>query len=144
VTGSTHLADEHAIQALVARYADAVNRRDADDWAALWAADGVWLAFGRAFEGRETVVATWRAAMQGFRFVFHVIHSGVIEVEGDSARGRFTVSEQLQTTDGTPGLLLALYHDHYRREPEGWCFARRELEVLYQGPPDLSAEPAPR
>ena len=34
--------------------------------------------------------------------------------------------------------------DDYRREPEGWRFARRELEVLYQGPPDLSGEPAAR
>lgn len=138
------LADEQAIQALVARYADAVNRRDAEDWAALWAADGVWHAFGQAFEGREAMLATWRAAMQGFRFVFHAIHSGVIEVGVDAARGRFSISEQLQTSDGTPGLLLALYHDDYRREPEGWRFARRELQVLYQGPPDLSAEPPAR
>lgn len=141
---NSHLADEHAIEALVARYADAVNRRDADDWAALWCADGVWRAFGRSFEGRDAVVATWQAAMQGFRLVFHVIHSGVIEVGNDAARGRFCISEQLQTTDGTPGLLLALYHDDYRREPGGWRFARRELEVLYQGPPDLTAEPPAR
>jgi hypothetical protein len=121
-----------------------VNRRDGDDWAALWTEDGVWKAFGQSFEGRDVVVATWKAAMQGFRLVFHVSHHGVIELDGDRARGRFTISERLQSADGKAGVLLALYHDEYRREDGGWRFARRELEPLYQGPPDLSAEPAGR
>jgi hypothetical protein len=34
--------------------------------------------------------------------------------------------------------MIALYHDVYRRTPEGWRFASRRLEVVYQGPPDLS------
>jgi ketosteroid isomerase-like protein len=138
----TNLADEHAIETLLARYADAVNRRDAEAWAALWTADGVWKAFGQAFEGRDVVVGTWKAAMQGFRFVFHVVHSGVIELDGDTAHGRWSISEQLQSVSGAPGMLLALYHDDYRREGEDWRFASRELQVLYQGPPDLSGEPA--
>lgn len=136
------LADERAIERLIARYADAVNRRDGEEWAALWTEDGVWKAFGHSFEGRDRVFATWSGAMQGFRFVFHVIHSGVIDVRGDVAHGRWTVSEQLQSANGEPSLLLALYHDDYRREKDGWRFARRELEVRYQGPPDLSAAPA--
>lgn len=144
MSASDRLADERAIEALLARYADAVNRRDADAWSGLWSADGVWLAFGRRFEGREAVVASWSAAMRGFRLVFHTVHAGVIELAGDEASGRFAVSEQLQSSDGTPALLLALYHDAYRREAPGWRFARRELEVLYHGPPDLSGEPGPR
>jgi ketosteroid isomerase-like protein len=144
VAHRTKLEDERAIEALIARYADAVNRRAAEDWEALWTRDGVWSAFGQSFEGRDAVVGTWKAAMQGFRLVFHVIHSGVIELDGDNAHGRWSISEQLQSTNGTPGTLLALYHDDYRREREGWRFARRELEVLYQGPPDLSGEPAAR
>ena len=134
--------DERAIERLIARYADAVNRRDAKDWAALWTEDGVWKAFGHDFVGREQVLATWQGAMKSFRFVFHVIHSGVVEVQGDVAHGRWTISEQLQTASGDAAVLLALYHDDYRREPDGWRFARRELDVRYQGPPDLSGEPA--
>jgi hypothetical protein len=48
------------------------------------------------------------------------------------------VSEQLVNTQGQPGLLLALYHDEYRREAGAWKIARRRLQPLYQGPPDLS------
>jgi len=135
-------SDEHAIHALVARYADAVNRRDADDWAALWTEDGVWEIFGQAISGCDAVVKVWTTAMQGFRFVFHVVHSSVIEVDGDTATARFTVSEQLQSANGEPGLMLALYHDRFRRESGAWRIAHRKLQVLYQGPPDLSGKPS--
>jgi len=135
-------SDEQALRDLVHAYADAVNRRDAEAWRELWTEDGVWEAFGTAFEGRDRVVATWQGAMQGFALVFHVSHHGVLTVEGDVAQGRWTISEQLKGVDGTASVLLALYHDDYRREAGQWRFARRRLEVLYQGPPDLSGAPA--
>jgi ketosteroid isomerase-like protein len=138
----TSADDEQALRDLVYTYADAVNRRDVETWRALWAEDGVWEAFGQAFEGRDKVVATWQGAMQGFALVFHVSHHGVLTVDGDEAHGRWTISEQLKGADGTPGILLALYHDDYRRESGRWRFVRRRLEVRYQGPPDLSGSPA--
>ena len=42
---------------------------------------------------------------------------------------------------GEPGILLALYHDSYRREDGAWKIERRRLQPMYQGPPDLSADP---
>jgi uncharacterized protein (TIGR02246 family) len=130
--------NELAIRELVERYADAVNRRDAADWAALWTADGVWEVFGAPIAGREAVVNAWRQAMNGFPFVFHLVHPAVIEVVGNSAREGWTISEQLVDTNGRPVLLLALYHDDYRRESGAWRIARWRLEPKYQGPPDLA------
>lgn len=133
-------ADEQSLRDLV--HADAVNRRDVDAWRELWTEDGVWEAFGSAFEGRDTVVATWQGAMQGFAMVFHISHHGQLDVTGDTATGRWTVSEQLKGQDGTAGLLLALYHDEYRRNAGRWRFARRRLDVRHNGAPDLSGIPA--
>jgi uncharacterized protein (TIGR02246 family) len=132
--------DELAIRALIERYADAVNRRDVEDWAGLWTEDGVWEVFGHAISGRDAVVAAWRAAMEGFSLVFHVAHSAVVEVRAGegSAQGRWTVSEQLVDADGRASVLLALYHDVYRREGDGWRIVRRRLQPLYRGPADLS------
>lgn len=136
--GADVRADELAIRGLIERYADAVNRGDAADWAALWSDDGVWELFGRRIAGRQAVASAFEGAMGGFAFVFHLVHSAVIDVDGDAARGRWTISEQLVDASGRPGMLLALYHDEYRRDRGEWRIARRRLEPLYQGPPDLS------
>ena len=135
---SSRTEDELAIRSLVARYADAVNRGDAHAWGENWAEDGVWEIFGNPIQGRDAVVAAWSGAMAGFEFVVHLVHSGLVEVGDGSATGRWVLSELGRTTSGERMLLAALYHDAYRREPAGWRFASRRLEVLYQGPPDLT------
>jgi uncharacterized protein (TIGR02246 family) len=140
--GDASWSDDLAVRALIERYADAVNRRDAGDFRALWTEDGVWDVFGQEIAGRDAVLSVWQAAMKGFSFVFHVVHSAVIEVDGDAARARWTISEQLVDAKGQPGILLALYHDEYRREDGEWRIARRRLDPLYQGPPDLSGAPS--
>jgi ketosteroid isomerase-like protein len=132
------LADELEIRALVARYADAVNTRDEAGWSDTWAESGVWELMGHAFEGREAVVATWRGAMATFQFVFQQVHSGVVELDGDRAVGRWSMTEIGRTAAGDPMLMLARYEDDYARDPEGWRFASRRLQVIYRGAPDLS------
>ena len=130
--------DELEIRDLVARYSDAVNRNDEAAWRNTWAEDGVWEMMGNAFEGRDTVVTVWRGAMGTFDYALQLVHSGVLEIEGDEARGRWTLTELASPRGGTPSSMVALYHDVYRRTSEGWRFGNRRLEVVYQGPPDLS------
>ncbi|MGI9431346.1 MAG: nuclear transport factor 2 family protein [Myxococcota bacterium] len=130
--------DELEIRALVARYADAVNTRDEVAWGDTWAAHGVWELMGHAFEGRDAVVSTWRGAMATFEFVFQQVHSGFVELDGDRAIGRWAMTEIGRTSAGDPMLMLARYEDDYVRAAEGWRFARRSLEVVYRGAPDLS------
>ena len=137
------LADELALRELVARYADAVNRRDVEAWTATWSRDGVWHLFGRDVEGRDAVVAMWQGAMGMFDFVLQLIHSGTVDVQGDAATGRWYLSEVAHTTKGERLLTVGVYHDRMTREADGWCFAHRRFDVLYQGPPDLSGTVTP-
>lgn len=51
-------ADLAAIRDLNDRYADAVQRADADSWGALWAEDACWTLMGSRVEGREA--PSWR------------------------------------------------------------------------------------
>jgi len=132
------LADELEIRSLVARYADAVNTSDEAAWGATWSSDGVWELMGHSFAGRDVVVTTWRGAMATFEFVFQEVHSGFIELDGDSAIGRWAMTEIGRTSAGDPMLMLARYEDDYVRAAEGWRFARRSLQVVYRGAPDLS------
>ena len=142
---SRALADELAIQALVARYCHAVSGRDDEAWAACWADDAEWSVLGKTVRGREAILAHYLAIVSGLRFVVQVAASPVIELAGDEASGRWLMSETLQTTDGRAAVNLGVYLDRYRRERDGaWRFGRREFQSRYLGPPDLSAAPRPR
>ncbi len=135
--------DELAIRSLVARYSDAVARRDAADWAATWAPDGEWQIMGRAVQGREEVTALWSKLIGGLSFVLQLANGGLIELDGDRATGRWYITEHGKLEDGSALLTLGVYHDEYARGPEGWCFQRRRFDVLHMGPPDLSGQIVP-
>jgi SnoaL-like domain len=115
--------DELAIRALVARYADAVCRRDPDAWAATWAEDCRWdLGGGRVVSGRAETLNLWRAAIE--------------KVEGDQARGWWYLIEFNQRAQGDGTLHLGHYDDEYVRTSDGWRFASRTMHMLYRGAMD--------
>jgi uncharacterized protein (TIGR02246 family) len=131
-----------AIRDLVHTYADAVVRRDADQWAATWSTDAVWeLGKGRHVEGREEILALWNTAMDGFKAVVqNVVNSiATIDEAAGTGSGRCYILEHWNRVDDSRGILLAYYDDTYTRVDEAWLFASRELVVQYSGPPDLSA-----
>ncbi len=141
------VADELAIRGLVAAYADAVNRRSAEDWAACWAPDGVWdLGGGRTVEGREAAVALWTKLMAGFPWVIQVVLNGTVTLDGSAgtATARWYLSEVFhKPEDGSGTLTYGVYHDRYVRLPEGWRFARRRYDTMFRGPLPAGAEVSP-
>ncbi len=134
------LLEEQAIRQLVARYADAVGRRDAKAWGETWTDDGVWELMGQRKEGREQVVKLWSAIMSGFEMVVQIPGSALIEVDGDRATGRWYMIEYIA---GPAMLNMGHYLDRYQKVRGEWRFAHRRFDVLYSGPPDLSGKPTP-
>lgn len=131
-----------AVSDLVHHYADAVCRRDADQWAATWAPDAVWeLGKGRRVEGRDAILELWNNAMDGFKAVVQnvVNHGASLDDLSSSGIGRCYIQENWWRADDSKGILLAYYDDSYERVGDEWLFASRELIVQYAGPPDLSA-----
>ncbi|MFK7919358.1 MAG: nuclear transport factor 2 family protein [Ilumatobacter sp.] len=131
-----------AVSDLVHHYADAVVRRDADQWAGTWAPDAVWeLGKGRRVEGREAILDLWNSAMDGFKAVVqNVVNNGAsLDDPSGSGIGRCYIQENWWRADDSKGILLAYYDDSYIRVDGSWLFASRELVVQYSGPPDLSA-----
>ncbi len=130
-----------AIAELLHTYADAVVRRDGDQWASCWAEDSRWvLGAGREVVGRNDIVALWHKAMAGFSAVVQLVHNGTVTLDGGRGQGRWYISERFRRADGEAGILLAYYDDIYVLEGGEWRFSSRELVAQYQGPPDLSAE----
>lgn len=131
-----------AVSDLVHHYADAVVRRDADQWGNTWAPDAVWeLGKGRRVEGREAILALWNSAMDGFKAVVQnvVNHGASLDDASGSGIGRCYIQESWWRADDSKGILLAYYDDAYLRVDGEWLFESRELVIQYAGPPDLSA-----
>jgi uncharacterized protein (TIGR02246 family) len=134
--------DERLIRHLVARYCHAIYLRDDDAWANTWAEDGEWLVLGATLRGREAILAHYRKLVAGVRWVAQYSHDGIVEVEGDTARGEWLILELLQWANGTGGTNIGRYRDTYARGRDGaWRFARRDLHATYLGPPDLAGAP---
>ncbi len=143
MTETQALADDRAIRDLCARYIDAVNRTDGAAWQDTWAENGTWNLMGTEVTGREPLLGFWQAAMSGFKFALMVLNSGAIDISGDTASGRWYVTEHLLGQDGNGIHVEGAYDDEYVRENGRWLFARRNYQALYQGPQDLSGTYTP-
>jgi hypothetical protein len=58
-------------------------------------------------------------------------HPGTIRLDGGTASDRAYVLEFGQMRDGSSQLNYSVYHDRYRRTPDGWKFTERVFEVRY-------------
>jgi ketosteroid isomerase-like protein len=131
------LEDRLALHELVASYADAVSRRDAQDWGDLWAEDGVWCvpsfpSLARV-EGRETIRSAWQVAMDNFSLNVMVQTLGAVDVQGNTATGRAYHNELATNMDGETHTALGLYEDEYIRNDGVWQFAKRTYTPLHSG-----------
>ena len=132
--------DDRAIRDLVSTYCHAIAERDDAAWASTWAEDGEWVVLGSTVRGRGAILAHYQKLVSGVRWVIQHANNGIVEVDGDSGRGRWQIVEYLQGASGAGGLNIARYADDYVRGADGvWRFKRRELHATYFGAADLSA-----
>lgn len=115
------------IDSLVARYSDAVNRRDEAQWAACWAEHAVWHIHGRTLHGRDAIVGTWRTAMAGYEHVWFMAFAGQVVPDGNEASLFTHTFEYLRPVGGAPRLQSGLYEDRVVRQAGGWVFASRSF-----------------
>jgi ketosteroid isomerase-like protein len=135
--------DELAIRDLVARYIDAVNRYHQADWAATWSETAHWNLMGMEVEGREAIVGLWGGAMASFDFALMMLNSGTLQIDGDSATGRWYITEHIKPKEGAANITLGVYDDEYRKEDGQWLFSHRRYNVMYQGAADYSGNYTP-
>ncbi|HLH84975.1 MAG TPA: nuclear transport factor 2 family protein [Trebonia sp.] len=128
------IADRVEIEALRGEFTDAVMMRDYGRAASLFTSDGALRMPNVPAElvGREEIRA-WGERVPAFVDYFvQTTHPGTIQLDGDTAAGRAYMSELIRLRDGTSELNYAIYHDRYRRTPDGWKFTERVYEVRYR------------
>ena len=69
--------------------------------------------------------------MSNFPFAAQLIQNGTVEVNGNSASGRWYIVEYLQFADKTGMFNIGVYQDKYLKVSDEWLFKERYYNVLY-------------
>ncbi len=128
------VADELAIRRLVDTFCDGVNSRDSTLWGSVWDDEGAAFCLGgieRA--GKDAIVAGFVDGIAAYELLVQVAPNGRIEIDGDTATGRWYILEIGRLHSGSSSQQVALCHDQYRRTADGWRLRRREVERIYKG-----------
>jgi ketosteroid isomerase-like protein len=137
------ISDRIEIEALRGEHADAATLGDFDRIASLFTHDAVWRMpdVGIEFVGRAQIRAGIERLGQEWEYFVQNTHSGVIQLHGHTASGRDHIFEIGRQRDGRCVVNYALFHDHYRRTPDGWKFSERVYEVKYLDTTPLAGSP---
>jgi ketosteroid isomerase-like protein len=127
------IADRVEVEALRGEFTDAAMMRDYGRLAGLFTADGVLRIPDASIElaGQAEIRAWGERVPTVVELFVQTTHPGVIRLDGDTASGRAYMSELIRLRDGSSHLNYAIYHDRYRRTPDGWRFAERVYEIRY-------------
>jgi ketosteroid isomerase-like protein len=132
------------IEALRGEFTDAGMMRDYDRLASLFTSDAVWRipAVNAAFVGRSEIrTGVERLGNGVWEYLLQATHPGTLHVDGDTAYGRAYVLSFGHMRDGSSHLNYSVYHDRYRRTPDGWKFTERVDEVRYLDTTALGGSP---
>ena len=147
--GVDHGEVDRAVRDLTARYCDAVARNDGGLFSSLWTADADWVAAGHTTSGRERIARVFAKLRGGYVLCTQELMSGYVEPI-DSATGRSVAADarwqirELQwRADAPVSCVLGIYSDRVVREDGAWRFARRQFDILYRGPVDLTGTVTP-
>ena len=144
--------DEVALRALIAAYADVVNRRTWTEFADLFVADA---PITIDLRDREPFVLTGPGEIGEFIggaleqypfFEFVALNIRVmLRRDGDVDRAalRTYMCELRQDHDGGPSRAFGLYQDDVVRTAAGWRFARRSYQSMGRGDYGLDLMPCP-
>jgi ketosteroid isomerase-like protein len=131
------LTDESEIRALAAAYSDAVRRCDPQQAAATYCEDcELQFATRPNIVGRAAVAAALAQVLPATNFVLQTCGGGQIEVDGDAAKARWSVTEWVidKITQETR-VSLGVYEDTIVRTPAGWRFKRRHFHPYFVSNP---------
>jgi len=114
-----------------------VNRRDFEGMAAVFAPDGIIEkpGYGDPVQGVEKITKRYRRLQQERDFLCQMIHSGIVELDGDRATARWWFSEIKKPVGSDEWLsMIGVYQDDAIRLPQGWRFARRVQTTIMDQP----------
>ena len=138
--------DAEAIRLLKARYGEITDSRYsvledeaelvsiAEGIAALFSEDAVWdggAALGLC-EGREAISERFRKPT--LQFAHHFFVKPRIEVDGDTATGRWDILAPCTSLQGKPFWMAGVEDDEYVKVEGEWLHSRMKLDIIFMAP----------
>ncbi len=124
------LSDRLEIDDLLTRYANALDDRDWERWAACFTADArIDYTAAGGIQGSLPEVRAWlEEVMPGFKMTQHLVTNKEIRLDGDTATCRSCLFNPMGVADGD-GMMVFLecgtYRDRLVRTADGWRIAER-------------------
>ena len=124
------LSDRLEIDDLLTRYANALDDRDWERWAACFTADArIDYTAAGGIQGSLPEVRAWlEQVMPGFKMTQHLVTNKEIRLDGDTATCRSCLFNPMGVADGD-GMMVVLecgtYRDRLVRTAAGWRIAER-------------------
>jgi hypothetical protein len=125
---NSHTGDKEAVRVLIDQFADTVTRMDSEGFVKLWVSGGQW-QIGEPFplnvKGQSEIKELFVSLVCKWSFFAQLVHSVVIDVDGDNASARCICEELgLNNEAGKSYHNVALYLDELQRTAEGWRFSK--------------------
>lgn len=125
--------DRTTIQDLLHLYCFHMDAGRFADLAALFAADGEWIAPYRSARGPDSIAAWLSQSVPPSPRRMHYVMNSVIAVTGDTAAAKSNYLVMVEGPDGPVPSVCGTYVDALIRTPDGWRFRRRDLIHAFKG-----------
>jgi hypothetical protein len=130
------ISDRLEIQDLLARYCDALDRKDWDIFDRIFTPDAVidYTAMGGSCGDLTATKKFLADTMPMFASYQHLVGSTVLDIEGDTARARTICHNPMLWSDGDDPAMFVCglwYRDELVRTPDGWRIRSRIEERSY-------------
>ena len=125
--------DKDAIRELLHLYCFHMDEGRFAELAALFSADGEWIAPYRSARGPAEIAAWLTLSVPPAPRRMHYVMNSVIAVTGGTATAKSNYLVMVEGPDGPVPSVCGTYADHLVRTAGGWRFSRRELIHAFKG-----------
>jgi hypothetical protein len=133
MSGNRYPDDVEQIRQLKYRYLRSLDTKQWDEFGDCFVPDATADYAGLSFPDRDALVDFMRSNLGPGMVTMHHCHHPEIEVEGDSARGRWYLHDQVISTQHNFKLEgAAFYDDRYVRIPDGWRIGHTGYERTFE------------
>jgi hypothetical protein len=125
--------DKDAIREVLHRYCFCMDEGRFAELAALFAADGEWVAPYRTAKGPANIAAWLKQSVPPHPKRMHYVMNSIINVAGTSATARSNYLVMVEGSSGPIPAVCGTYADELVKQSDGWRFLRRELIHAFKG-----------